>query len=389
MRPQLIRGRIVKDGKILKGDLLIDGGRISFPAGEKPDGTEFIDYGECLILPSFIELHAHGGGGCDFVDMTREASDRIFGLHLSHGVGRLCPTLCSCGAEKTIRFLDFCRGIKDHPCYGGAHLEGPFLSPEMCGAQNLSCLLTPSAEWAERLASYSDILVRVTMAPELDGTEEFAGKLTDAGILLSAGHTAADAVTLRRAVGYGFTSVTHLYCSTKKREKHGGHVIGGAEEEALINDSLTVELIGDGHHVSRENFLVTIRCKGADKVAVVSDAMRGAGENGICESWLGEKLPENRVIIEDGVAKLPDRSSFAGSLAVGDTMVRALVKDYGLPLPTVSEMMSLTPAKLLGISDEHGKLEDGYSADITVLDEDLRTRSVYVSGRLMYDVNNL
>lgn len=127
------------------------------------------------------------GTGYDFVDMTREASDRIFALHLSHGVGRLCPTLCSCGAEKTAKFLDFCREISGHPCYGGAHLEGPFLSPGMCGAQNGSCLLTPTGEWAERLSSYRDILVRVTMAPELDGTKEFAKKLTGAGILLSAG----------------------------------------------------------------------------------------------------------------------------------------------------------------------------------------------------------
>lgn len=166
-------------------------------------------------------------------------------------------------------------------------------------------------------------------------------------------------------------------------------MLGGAEEEALINDNLTVELIGDGHHVSRENFLVTMRCKGTGRVAVVSDAMRGAGEDGISESWLGEKLPENRVIIEDGVAKLPDRSSFAGSLAVGDTMVRTLVKGYGISLPVVSEMMSLTPAKLLGISGSRGKLEEGYIADITVLDESLRTRSVYLSGRLMYVVNVL
>lgn len=389
MRPRLIRGRIVSGGTVRKGELLIDGGRIHFPRGSLPEETEITDYGEFLILPSFIELHAHGGDGYDFVDMTREASDRIFALHLSHGVGRLCPTLCSCGAEKTAKFLDFCREISGHPCYGGAHLEGPFLSPEMCGAQNGSCLLTPTGEWAKRLSSYRDILVRVTMAPELDGTKEFAKKLTGAGILLSAGHTAADSMTLRRAVDYGFTSVTHLYCSTKKREKHGGRVLGGAEEEALINDNLTVELIGDGHHVSRENFFVTMRCKGTGRVAVVSDAMRGAGEDGISESWLGEKLPENRVIIEDGVAKLPDRSSFAGSLAVGDTMVRTLVKGYGISLPVVSEMMSLTPAKLLGISGSRGKLEEGYIADITVLDESLRTRSVYLSGRLMYVVNVL
>ena len=132
-----------------------------------------------------------------------------------------------------------------------------------------------------------------------------------------------------------------------------------------------------------------MRCKGTGRVAVVSDAMRGAGEDGISESWLGEKLPENRVIIEDGVAKLPDRSSFAGSLAVGDTMARTLVKGYGISLPVVSEMMSLTPAKLLGISGNRGKLEEGYIADITVLDESLRTRSVYLSGRLMYVVNVL
>lgn len=386
MARTLFRGQIVRADQVEDGAILVENGKILCAdyRGEVPESAEVVDFGKRYILPGFVELHAHGGGGDDFGDCDADAFSRICALHLSHGVTRICPTLTACAWERTLSFLRLCETVRTHPMFAGAHLEGPFLSPRMCGAQNAACLLRPAASYAAQLCNHRAVICRMTLAPELPEADAFAQQLQKAGIALSVGHSDADAETVRRAVALGYTQVTHLFCSTAARRKRGSYVVGGVVEAALTEDALTVELIGDGHHICRESFLLTLRCKGIDGVCVVSDAMRAAGQTGVNESFLGAKLPENRVIIEDGVAKLPDRSSFAGSVAVGDTMVAALCGRYGFPLWTVSAMMSRVPARLLYGANRYGELKDGFAADLIVLDADYRTHAVYLAGKRAY-----
>ena len=371
--------------------VLIENGKIADENAEKiPTGAELYNFSDDFVLPAFIELHAHGGGGYDFIDGTDESFEKILGTHLSHGVATLCPTLCACDFDSTLKFLGYCESVSNES-FAGVHLEGPFLSKKMCGAQNLSYIVEPTREMAEALEGYSDVIARITAAPEIPGVLKLAGRLAGRKISFSIGHSDCDAKLAREAVESGFSSVTHLFCSTPGRHKDKSFVVGGLIEEALINASLFVELIGDGHHVCRESLILTEKCKSAGKIAIVSDAMRAAGtgksnladDDEVTESYLGAKLPGNRVIIEGGVAKLPDRSSFAGSLAVGDTMVRALCGKYRLPLGKVSEMMSKTPAKILGLSDR-GEIKKGLRADLTILDRDYSTKAVFRAGKLVY-----
>ena len=369
-----LKGKVVSGGKVENSLVGVSEGLITEPGGE------VVDLSDHYILPAFIELHAHGGGGYDFIDSTPESFNSIFSTHLSHGVATLCPTLCACDFEAMLGFLALCREMK-HPGFAGVHLEGPFLSKKMCGAQNLSCIVEPTAERIEALEEFADMIARMTVAPEIDGAFRLADRLHPLGVRFSVGHSDADAEVVREALSHGFDSVTHLFCSTSGRHKVGSYVHGGVIEEALLSDCF-VELIGDGHHVSRESLLLTLKCKGVGHVCIVSDAMRAAGTSGLSESWLGAVRPENRVIIEDGVAKLPDRSSFAGSLAVGDTMVRALI-GYGIDLPVISEMMSKTPAKLLGLSDR-GEIKKGLRADLAVLDENFDTEMVLRAGEIVF-----
>ena len=390
MKKTLITGaKLVHNGKITAGrSVLIGGGKIIAAdyRGEVPEDTEIYDAKGAYLLPAFIEIHAHGGGNCDFIDNTREAFDTIMQTHRSHGVTTLCPTLVACDWDKALAFLRLCDDYGKHsPMFGGVHLEGPFLSPAMCGAQNLSCIVPPTPDKIAQLDEFAPLISRITAAPEIEGAAQLARHMTAKGVKLSIGHSNADAPTMRQAADWGFSEVTHLFCSTSRRAKFGSYVIGGIEELALIDDRFTVELIGDGHHISRESFLLTEKCKGKDGVVLVSDAMRAAGcgeSDG--ESYLGEIKPENRVIIENGVAKLPDRTSFAGSIAVGDTMVQALVGRYGLPLPTISHMMSAVPAKLLGLA-KRGKIARGYDAELTLLDENYRTTAVFSRGEKVYE----
>ena len=396
----ITNGKLVLRDTIVDGGLLCENGIISDVGyiGDTPDDTELVDATGCYVLPGFIEPHAHGGGGYDFIDNTETAFDEIFKLHRAHGVTQLCPTLCACGEESMFEFLSLASRLSDRAGFAGVHLEGPFLSPAMSGAQNRSRLLLPDERIIERIEYYKDIIARVTAAPELDGVDTLARRMKCAGVSMSIGHSAADAETARRALRLGFDSVTHLFCSTSGRTKYGGFVRGGIIEAALLDDDCYIELIGDGHHVSPESFRLALKCRGADKICVVSDAMRAAFEvvsadntasghhhsnlntTSVGESYLGAVLPENRVILEDGVAKLPDRTSFAGSLAVGDSMVESLCQNYGLDLVTVSRMMSAAPAALLGLTGR-GQLRTGYHADIVLLGKDYRTNAVFIDGK--------
>ena len=444
----ITNGKLVLRDSIVDGGLLCENGIISDVGytGDTPDDTELVDADGCYVLPGFIEPHAHGGGGYDFIDNTETAFDEIFKLHRAHGVTQLCPTLCACGEESMFEFLSLASRLSDRTGFAGVHLEGPFLSPAMSGAQNRSRLLLPDERIIERLEYYKDIIARVTAAPELDGVDTLARRMKCAGVSMSIGHSAADAETARRALRLGFDSVTHLFCSTSGRTKYGGFVRGGIIEAALLDDDCYIELIGDGHHVSPESFRLALKYRGADKICVVSDAMRAAFEvvkpdstdcrenavsssrhgcentvaapnaypnlntvsnahpsfnaapnacpnlnnapnaysnlntTSVGESYLGAILPENRVILEDGVAKLPDRTSFAGSLAVGDSMVESLCGNYKLDLVIVSRMMSAAPAALLGLTGR-GQLRTGYHADIVLLGKDYRTNAVFIDGK--------
>lgn len=389
MKKTLItNGFVVREGTLLPGSVLIGDGKILACGSNVPmvEDAEVIDLQGGYVLPSFIETHAHGGGGSSFIDNTRESFDTIMNTHLSHGVGLMCPTLPSSTWDKVQAFLKMVSGISS-PMFAGVHLEGPFLSRAMCGAQNTSCILPPTDDQIAELCEYAPILTCITAAPEEDNVMKLAKEMVARGVAMSIGHSNCGAVTVRKAADAGFSRFTHLYCATTRRYKEGSYVVGGQEEQALIDDRFTVELIGDGHHICRESLLMTVRCKGEDRVCLVSDAMRAAGlDDGSTESFLGENKPENRVILEDGVAKLPDRSSFAGSLATGDTMVQALCGRYGLPLPMISHMLSAVPARLLGLGLKRGRIVEGYDAELTILDQNYKTKAVFIQGEKAYEV---
>ena len=381
MKRCLIKGRIADGTKraiLIEKDTIVDTDWNQTP----PTDVKIYDFGEDLILPGFIDTHVHGGGGFDFVDVTKDSFSAILDLHLSHGTTTVCPTLVSCSWKKTLDFLAFCDSVKHLPGFGGVHLEGPFLSPHKGGAQNPDCLILPSKRAAEELLEFRQVLKRITLAPELPGSEEFCKTLQKGGVGLSIGHSAASAEIVSQAAGWGCNQITHLFCGTSGRFKIGSYVHGGVEESSLTDDRFTVELIADGHHVCRESFHMTVKCKGTDHVMAVSDAMRAAGEE-TDESFLGEIVPKNRVIIEDGVAKLPDRSSFAGSVTLGDCMFRVLHHRYGFSVEDTAKMMSRTPARILGISSQKGTLAPGKIADIAVLDPSGSIRAVFRHGQKM------
>ena len=350
--------------------------------------AEMINLKGNFLLPGFIDIHVHGGGGADFMDGA--VSDMLLAAetHLCHGTTTIFPTTMSAAfdkIEKTIlnyRQLSKCEGAGD--ILGGLHLEGPFINPKMGGAQRRDLIYPPTEKTIEAIRQNSDTIARISCAPEIENVLEMAETLAPFGIQFSLGHTAATYEQAELAVLAGFTSVTHLYSATSGFQKINQKVHIGVTQAGYGIDELYVELIADGCHGPKELLRLVYRLKGADKICLVTDAMRAAGTNET-ESYLGEICTENRVIIDDGVAKLPDRSSFAGSIATMDSVFRFAVCDAGLPIKDVSKMMSLNPAKLMNIENKKGSIEKGKDADFVVLDDVFNVTGVYVRAVKKYN----
>lgn len=351
------------------------------PETKAPQNTEIIDAGGGYILPGFVDIHLHGGAGYDFMDA--EHFSEIADIHAKHGTTAIVPTTVSCNETELFQLFHIYRqaaGKSRTAEFLGLHLEGPFISREMKGAQNENCIRYPDSRLIDKLLDEGgDIINRCTAAPELPGMEAAAKKLTAHGIKLAAGHSNATCEQMIQAYDMGFTHITHLYCSATGVRKIGQKVHAGMIQAAFLLDGMTVELIGDGKHIPRELMQMTVKLKGADKTILVTDAMRATG-TGARESYLGAKHPDNRVIIEGGVAKLPDRSSFAGSIATADKMFQNAVINNGIPIEQVSRMMSLTPAKIAGAESRKGSLEQGKDADIVIMDQEMKIKTVFARG---------
>ena len=374
---------IVFEDKVEFGSLAVENGKIiGFNIEDK--NSEIIDVDGGYVIPGFIDIHVHGGGGADFMDGNVRAFEKALSAHLSHGTTTIYPTTMSSPFSEILdTFKVYREVIKRNNVkinLGGLHLEGPFLSPKMCGAQRLDLIIQPMDETIQSLKENSDIIARITCAPEVDNVIDMAKKLIPCGISFSMGHTNATYEQAEDAVKHGFSSITHLYSATSGFHKVNQKVHIGVTQAGLGVEELYVELIGDGCHVPKELLRLVSKIRGFDKVCIVTDAMRAAGTN-VTESYLGKICPENRVIIDDGVAKLPDKSFFAGSIGTMDRALNFAVKTAGISICDAVKMLSLTPAKLMNISDHKGSIEIGKDADLVVCDKDLSVKSVYVKGQ--------
>ncbi len=380
----IVNGRVILPDRVLNDTTVLFNEKILrvCGAGEAlPEGCEVFDAKGGYVSPGFVDLHVHGGGGADFLDATPEAIGTVLSLHAAHGTTSLLPTTLTCPDGILFRGL---RALSSYEGKGGAeilglHLEGPYFASGSKGAQAIREQKIPTLEELDAIdRAAGGKILRFDAAPELPGMDLFAEWTKKKGILASIGHSEANAETAIEFFGKGFTHVTHLYCCTTTEHKEGQTVHGGIVEAAYLVDDFTVELIGDGKHIPRETMLLCFKIKGADRVALVTDAMRAAGTD-VTESILGEKETGTRVIVEDGVAKLPDRSFFAGSVATMDRCLKTAV-GYGVPLCDAVKSCSLTPARIAGAADRKGSVEAGKDADLLILGEDLSVKKVFLKG---------
>lgn len=378
-------GAVVSGGKICKRDILIHNGIIvDDDFNEKmPEHYKILNAKDCYVSAGFIDLHLHGGGRYDFIDLDVEAFKKISYTHLKNGTTTLLATAVSTEFNNILSLIDiYKKAEKDCGNFYGIHLEGPFISKKQKGAHKEHLLHSPSNEEIDDIIQYgSGVIKRITAAPELDNMDYFARKMYENNVLLSIGHSDADSAIAKAAFKNGFSLVTHFYSATTSVRKINQRIVAGINEAALLDPNVSIELIADGKHTAVEAVQLVVKVKGTDKVAFVTDALRPTGLN-VSENYLGEKIPENRVIIEDGVAKLPDRSSFAGSIATSNTLLQKGVKYYGFSLADTVKMLTETPASILKLNNK-GLIKKGNAADVVIFDKELNVREVVLNGEIV------
>lgn len=380
MKTQIINGRILTPhGWVEDGSVLIEGTQIKRILNHsKPvdDAEKIIDAKGAYVLPGGVDIHVHGGGGRDFMEGTEEAFVTAVEAHRKHGTTSIFPTLSSSTVPMIREALETCDKLVADPMSGvlGLHLEGPYFNLKMAGGQMPENIKVPRPEEYKPIVEDFVSLKRWDAAPELPGTDEFGDYLTEKGILASLGHTAATPEDVDNGYKHGFRHATHFYNAMTGNHKVGVYKHAGVIEAVYLNDGITVEMIADGIHVPPTILQLIYKQKGVENTALITDALAVAASD-------SDKAFDPRVIIEDGVCKLADRSAIAGSIATMDRLIRTAVQKAGIPLEDVARMASETPARIMGVYDRKGSLAAGKDADIMMFDKNLNLTGVVQMGR--------
>lgn len=390
---KIINGKIITPYRIIpKGTILIDGGTITAVNAGDIDAADatVIDAGGNYVAPGFIDIHVHGGGGYDFMDNTPEAFREIARTHARYGTTSLFPTTLTSEKEDLLTTLSIFDQIKDEEPVGaqmlGMHLEGPYFSIEQRGAQDTRYIRNPNPAEYKEIIKFSPSIKRWSAAPELPGAIEFGRYLKKHNILPAIAHTDAIYEEVELAHESGYSLITHLYSSMSGVTRRNAFRYAGVIESAYIIDELDVEVIADGVHLPAPLLKLVYKIKGPEKIALITDAMRAVGlPDG--PSILGNMKNGLDVIIEDGVAKLPDRSAFAGSVATADRLIRNMVHMAGATLKDAVQMMTSTPARIMSVDDKKGSLVPGKDADIVIFDANIMVQKTMVKGKIVFDKN--
>jgi N-acetylglucosamine-6-phosphate deacetylase len=389
---KIINGRIITPEKIIeKASLLISDGIISEISDKeissKADIT--IDAEENFVAPGFIDIHVHGGGGSDFMDGTVEDFLTIAETHLQCGTTALVPTTLTSEKEDLLHILNVYRKAAKENVKGaqfmGMHIEGPYFAMSQKGAQDARYIRKPDKnEYSEIIKKAGDIIVRWSAAPELEGALDFGNYLKAHDILPAIAHTDAVYDDVVRAFESGYRLATHFYSAMSGVTRRNAYRYAGVIESVYLIDEIDVEIIADGAHLPAPLLKLIYKIKGSGRIALITDAMRAAGmQNG--ESILGPRENGLKVIVEDGVAKLPDRTSFAGSVATTNRLVRTMIQLAEVPVIEAVRMMTLTPARIMKIDQHKGSIAVGKDGDIVIFDKDINIQCTIIGGNVLYN----
>ena len=374
----LTGGRVVTpDGVLESGWLAVRDGRIlAVGEGTPPDGPT-TDVGGSWLVPGFVDIHCHGGGGEAFTNADPDRVRKAASAHRRHGTTTLLASLVSRPVPEMVEQIAKLAELTQDGLISGLHLEGPFLSAARCGAHDPAILRPPDRDSVTKLLAAGKGAVRmITLAPELEGAVDAVRLLVDNDVLAAVGHTDGTEAQIRPAIDAGATVATHLFNGMRPLHHREPGPIG-----ALLDDErVTVELICDLVHLHPTAVRLAARHAGTGRTVLITDAIAAAG---VGDGVYDVGGLEVRVV--DGVPTLAGGGSLAGSTLTMDAAFRNAVTSCGLSVVEASQAASTRPAALLGLSDKTGELRAGLAADLVVLDAELRPRDVMSKGAWVKD----
>lgn len=358
------------------GRVEIDGDRVVAIGLHSPDRPADLDLGEVIIVPGFVDIHVHGGGGGAFPTGDPAQARTAVGMHRRAGTTTMIASLVTAAPDALLSQASALGVLAEEGVIAGIHLEGPWLSPRQGGAHELSQLRVPdTAEFDRVFAAAGGRIAMVTIAPELPNALDLIRRVVAVGAVAAVGHTDATYDQARAAIDAGATVATHLFNAMRPvHHREPGPVIALVEDERV-----TVELITDGVHLHPALYREVALLAGPDRVALVTDAMAAAGmPDG------AYRLGALDVTVADGVATLTGASTIAGSTATMEQVFGYAVRNANLPfidaVLAASRQTSVNPANALSLPGV-GSLAPGSFADLVVLDADLATLRVMRRGR--------
>ncbi|WP_390897424.1 N-acetylglucosamine-6-phosphate deacetylase [Streptomyces justiciae] len=365
---------VLPTGTVQNGRVIIDGDTI---IGAAPENAQVIDVTGHTLVPGFVDIHNHGGGGASFTSGT--ADDVLTGIHTHrlHGTTTLVASTVTGDMDFLAQRAGLLSELAEQGDIAGIHFEGPFISPCRKGAHSEELLRDPDpAEVRKLIDAARGKAKMVTLATELPGGIDSVRLLAEHGVIAAIGHTDATYEQTVEAIDAGATVATHLFNAMPAL----GHRTPGPIAALLEDERITVELINDGTHLHPAALQLAFHHKGADRVAFITDAMDAAGF-GDGRYMLGPLEVE----VSEGVARLVEGGSIAGSTLTLDRAFKRAVTVDRLPVEDAVAALSANPARLLGMADRIGSLEPGRYADLVLLDADFELKGVMRRGEWVVD----
>lgn len=383
----LLNGQIVLPDQIITDQaVIIDGKTIAGIAPLTELGSEItrLDVGGRIIAPGLIDIHTHGALGHNFNEATPAAFAAITGEQARRGVTSLLATTMTAPILELVNCLDFARrwmqGQHDGAQVVGVHIEGPYFAVEQAGAQDPANIRHPNDGTVKYLLDHAAVIKIMTYAPELPGALELTERLHSLGIVPAAGHSSARDTDVQAAMARGLRHIIHIWSAQSTTVRDGPWRKPGLLEASLTFDGLTVEMIADNKHLPPTLMKLAYKCLGPDRLCVISDATNGAGLPDGTRFQMGTLEYD----VHDGVGMMLDRSAFAGSTTLLNQMIPVLTGPVGIPLAEAVRMVTLTPARVIGLDVTKGSLTAGKDADIAIFNEDFSAWRTMIGGRWVY-----
>lgn len=377
MKTFVKNGMVYRNHCFQKADIQIDDGKIqTIGPNLFEEGSTLVDGTGMWVVPGFIDIHTHGADGVDVNAATGEDFEKICRFQARQGTTSWLASVLTDTKEQTLWCIEqynrWKQGEKKGAHLMGIHLEGPFLSTEYKGAMPEHLLQKPNTDLVREYQKAAGGDIRyLTIAPELEGAISFISQMKKLGIVVSIGHSAASYETAMEAIKAGAASSTHTGNAMKLLHQRFPAIWGAA----LESETLYCEMICDGLHLHPGVIRLTIKAKGLDKVVAVTDSIMAAGlPDG------NYKLGVNDVVVKDGDAKLAGKENRAGSTLTTGKALKNLLSFTGKSLEEILPLLTENPARLLGVYDRIGSIEEGKDADLVLLDQKLEVCETMVKG---------